>query len=74
LVYEKQDFRIDKLQFRLTEKSTVLHCCQAWFEEGSEVRVPGSDRRRSTTAAQDQYLTIMALRDHHNSTRRVVWC
>jgi hypothetical protein len=50
--------------------STVLPCCQAWFEEGREARVPGSDRRRSTTAAQDRYLTIMALRDRHNSTRR----
>jgi hypothetical protein len=49
----------------------VCPCCQAWFEEGREARVPGSDRRRSTTAAQDRYLTIMPLRDRHNSTRRV---
>jgi hypothetical protein len=35
LVYEKQDFRTDKSQLRLT-KEGVLHCCQAWFEEGRE--------------------------------------
>jgi hypothetical protein len=40
-------------QFHQLKVSTVLHCSQPWFEEGREVHVPESDRRRSTTAAQE---------------------
>jgi hypothetical protein len=75
--FERGRIIIGLREARSTENgkvSTVLSCCQAWFEKGRKARVPGSDRRRITTAAQDRYLTIMGLRDRHNFTRRVVWC
>jgi hypothetical protein len=48
--------------------SVALLSSMVWRRK-REPRVPGSGRRRNTTAAQGRYLRILALSDRHNSTR-----
>lgn len=49
--------------------TTVMRCCQAWFDNAQNRRRVCTGRRRGTNEVQDRRLRLMAIRDRFATTR-----
>lgn len=52
-------------------KKTTINFIQQMVEQQRQVYAPGSRRHRKTTEHQDQFLRLLALRNRHQSTRKI---
>lgn len=52
-------------------QSTIMRCCQAYFQYGQQQRRRGSGGRRQTNERQDRRLRLLALRDRNSTTRLI---